>query len=88
MVEVEEINSLIDQAVESLINDVPEKSAEALEELAYICAKAGLRGQELFESIRKSVIVNAEAKSDRLFIKEKLKVAEEIARSKRLARAN
>jgi hypothetical protein len=72
----EKINALIDQATESLINDSPEQAANALQELAYICSKGGKDGRQMFEQLRKLVIVGAESQTSTVFIREKLIVAE------------
>jgi hypothetical protein len=71
------INQMIDEATNALAFDTPEKAAEALQELAYVCAKGGRDGQEMFEQLRKLVITGAETKTDKIFIAEKLQVAEQ-----------
>lgn len=78
------INDLIDQAIDSLVNDAPEKSAEALTELAEMWAKAGL-GLPSFLDMRKHIIKTAIQQTSAYFIQEKLSVQERIMREKRNA---
>lgn len=76
MLPEEKINTLIDQATDSLINDSPEKAAEALQELAYMCAKGGQDGKAMFEQLRRLVVTGAESQTSKPFIAEKLQAAE------------
>jgi len=76
------INKTIDQAIHALVNDSPEKSAEALQELAHIFANAGL-SLKSFQDIRKFIINQASEQTSAYFIEEKVKAEEQILRNKR-----
>ena len=83
MIDDEKMNQLIDQGIAALAFDNPSLAADALQELAYVCSVAGDDGKQIFESVRKLVIVGAEAKTNKIFIKEKLEIAEEKLRERR-----
>lgn len=69
------INDLIDEAIDSLADDDISKGAEALLALAQSFAKAGL-GIDSFQNTRQYIINEATAKTDAVFIQEKLKIIE------------
>lgn len=72
----DKINALLDQATDALVNDSPEKAAEALQELAYMCSKGGSDGKAMFEQLRRLAITGAESQTSKPFIAEKLQAAE------------
>ena len=78
----DQINDLIDEAINTLVNDSPEKSAEALTELAGMWAVAGLTLQS-FLDMRKHIVKMAIKQTSVLFVQEKLIVQEQIMRNKR-----
>lgn len=69
------INNLIDEAINELASDSIKKGAESLTELAHIWANAGMSMQS-FADIRKYIIKEAEERTDAVFIREKIKLAE------------
>ena len=73
---VVKVERLVSQCVDSLVDDDPRHAAEGLRELANMMAKAGY-GRELFIDTRKRIILLASHETNRPFITEKLKIAEE-----------
>ena len=82
----EEINTLIDQATTSLINDSLEQTVECLEQLAIECSRAGKEGQQIFNHVRKLVVVGAIAATSKMHILNKLNHVNNLARKKQNAR--
>lgn len=80
---MKDINNTIDEAIMALADESISVGAEVLLQLATTWAKAGLP-QESFQDIRQYIINEASDKTDALFIAEKLKIAEQAARTKRL----
>ena len=76
---ISDIDKMIDECVMSLINESPEKAAEALEELARVCRSS----KEMFEDLRKLVITTAISKTSKAFVKEKLIISERKLREQR-----
>lgn len=72
----DKVNDLIDEAITALSDDSITKGADALEELAQMWAKAGMPIKSFLE-VRQYIINEATAKTDALFIQEKLKIAEQ-----------
>ena len=79
----DKLNDLIDQAIDALANDDPEKGADALTELAHVFAKAGT-GVEPFRNIRQHIIQEAEKQTSAVLIKEKLTIIERVRRDGRI----
>ena len=73
---------MIDDSVDSLVNNSPEDAAFKLVELAKMWANAGM-SQQSFADVRKYIIIQAELKTDIAFIREKLKIAEQLIREAR-----
>jgi len=78
----EQITKLMQQAEDALVDDAPEKAAEALQELAHVWAKAGVP-QSSFLDLRKHLVQAAEGRTSAPFINEKLRVAEQLMRENR-----
>jgi len=77
-----DIDNLIEECITSLCDDNIKVGGESLEELARYWAKVGLTLKS-FEDIRKYIITRAIEKTDAIFIKEKLELAERDLRVKR-----
>jgi hypothetical protein len=75
MITEDKLDSLMSEAINHLADDNPKMGVEALVEIADVFAKAGMP-QEIFYGIRKHIIDQATAKTDSLFILEKVKLAE------------
>ncbi len=75
MIAEEDINDLIDEAINQLSDDNTSFGAESLQELAQIFAKAGMT-KESFMNIRHYIVNEAIQRTDAVFIKEKLEIAE------------
>lgn len=71
----DQLNDLIDEAIKQLSSDDINTGADCLVEIAHLYARAGLP-QHLFGGIRQYIINEAEKRTDKLFIQEKLKLAE------------
>ena len=67
---------MIDEAIKHLSDSNINTGAEALVDIAHVFAKAGMPKQT-FMDIRQYIIKEAIAKTDPLFIQEKLKIAEQ-----------
>ena len=76
MITEDKINDLIDEAINQLSDDNPNFGAESLQDLAQIFAKAGLT-KESFMNIRHYIVNEAIQRTDAVFIKEKLSIAEQ-----------
>jgi len=81
------INDMIDEAINHLADDNANIGAEALVELAKVFAKAGFP-QDCFMGIRQYIINEAIARTDPLFIQEKLKSAEKQLKENRCGTVN
>lgn len=77
------IDRLISEATDCLVNDTPDKAAEMLQELAFMCSKGGKEGQQMFHHLRKLAIEGAKARSNGILIEEKILVAERKLQEKR-----
>ncbi|NRA79863.1 MAG: hypothetical protein HRU18_16785 [Pseudoalteromonas sp.] len=77
-----DIDKLIDDCIDSLIDDDIRKGGDCLEQLARHFAKAGL-GLKSFTDMRTFIINQAVEQTDAIFIKEKLELAERDSRTKR-----
>lgn len=80
--EDDRFNRAIDEAIEHLSDDDPNQGAEALLEIARMWAKAGLT-QSSFEGIRTHIVTEAKARTDAVFIDEKLLNAERLLQEQR-----
>jgi hypothetical protein len=78
----DELNKLIDRAIDELASDNIRFGAESLQELAYIWSKAGIPINSFLDA-RKYIISEASNRTDALFIQEKLKIAEQQKRASR-----
>ena len=78
----DQINDLIDTAIQQLTDDDIHSGVGCLTELATLFAKAGL-GMDSFLNVRKYIIDAAIAKTDAFFITEKIKLAEREAQNER-----
>jgi len=76
------IDKLIDDCITELCSDDVTKGGECLQELAQYWAKAGLT-QKSFLDMREYIILSAERKTDKAFIREKLSNSERVLREKR-----
>ena len=79
----EQINTLIDDAINQLADDDIRSGVGVLQEIAHVFAKAGLP-IETFFNIRSYIVNEAKEKTDSLFIDEKIKLAEREAQNARL----
>jgi len=77
------MDNLIKEATDCLIDDTPDKAAEMLQELAFMCSKGGKEGRIMFEHLRKLVIEGAKARTSAILIDEKIKIAERTLQEKR-----
>ena len=78
----DDFDSLVSEAIIELASDDINKGAECLVEIARLWAKAGLP-QNSFNNIRKYIIEEAIERTDALFIKTKVEIAERALREKR-----
>jgi hypothetical protein len=76
------IDQMITEAINALISDTPEKASEALTELAFLWASAGIP-KTSFNDLRQYVVSQAMSQTSVPFIEEKLRLAERINRKKR-----
>lgn len=83
----DEFDNLIEDAIDSLIDDSPEKAAECLVELAHVWASCGMP-RSSFENLRKYIVNEAESRTDAVFIREKLTIAEQFLREQRHAKTS
>lgn len=74
-VDLIDINECIDSAIEALVDDDLNKGADQLYELAVHFARGGME-QQSFEHLRGYIVQEAERRTDKQFIREKLKLAE------------
>ena len=77
-----DIDNLIEECITNLCDDNVRRGGESLEELARYWAKAGLTLKS-FMDMRTYIVNQAIEKTDAIFIKEKLELAEECLRIKR-----
>lgn len=77
-----DIDKLIEDCIDNLIDDDIKKGGDCLEQLAIHFANAGLTLKS-FMDMRTYIINEAVEKTDAIFIKEKLELAERDARAKR-----
>ena len=75
-------NAAIDEAIVHLCDDDPNQGAGALLEIAQMWAKAGLP-QSSFTEVRQHIVNEAKARTDALFIDEKLLNAERLLQEQR-----
>ena len=72
----DQIDKLIQDAINALADDNINTGAEALKELAVLWAKAGIP-QSSFDDMRKYIVESAKKKTSALFIDEKLRLSEQ-----------
>jgi len=68
-------DDLIQEAIDKLASDSIAEGAEAMVEIAQLFAKAGMTAKA-FRDLRTYIVLQAEQKTDKQFILEKLKIAE------------
>lgn len=79
----DDLDRIIDSAIDCLINDQPSNCVDCLVELCAIYKRAGMDFAN-FKQTRFMIIAEAEKKTSILFIKEKLIAAEREAQQKRV----
>lgn len=79
---MQDVNDLIDAAIQAISDDDLRQGADTLYELSMIWSMAGLPITSFFD-IRKHIIESAESKTDRAFIREKIKLIEREHRERR-----
>ena len=80
-----DINKMIDDAILALSSDRVMDGVGELMELAIVWARAGMK-QSSFNDLRQYIIQEASERTDRLFIQEKIRMAEKALRESRDAR--
>lgn len=78
----DQFNALVDEAIKELCGDNVQKGAECLIEIAQLWHKAGLPKKNFFE-MRQYIINEAIERTDKLFIYEKVQIAERKLREQR-----